>query len=281
MIRSFLGIVAATALLAPVAVAKSEKPVKLRVADYEVAFAPDAAWTVATLSYRGEPVIVRTGANQTVLNRKVPQQSGPEAFIGTGHGGEEILSITLTADGKAVADPAKAPPAKEYVFEKKSRIGPVLNHTRTVLNAEGLGQTVTITPEGDTGIVRYFYLFMHCFTPQSTEWHAILADRRVISDAFPPEKQNSLMEDVHGFALYLPAWGKGIAVTYPEAYAGQEGYSNVLINWPGRHNKHYFRVKPGQAFAKTYRCWVEVFEAQPGDWKQKATTTLEARQTKL
>lgn len=280
MIRSLFGVVVATAMLAPVAVAKSEKPVALRVADYEVTLVPDAAWTVGVLKHQGEPVIVRTGANQTVLNRKVPQQSGPEAFIGTGHGGEEILSITLTADGKAVANPAKAPPAKEYVFEKKSRIGPVLNHTRTVLNAEGLGQTVTITPEVDTGIVRYLYLFMHCFTPQATEWQAILADRRAISDQFPAEKDNSLKEDVHGFALYLPGFGKGIAVTYPEAYAGQEGQSNVLINWPGRHNKHYFRVTPEQAFAKTYRCWVEVFEAQPGDWKQKAAATIEARQAK-
>ena len=280
MIRTLLGIAVATAMFVPVAGAKSAKLVPLRVADYEVTFAPDAAWTVATLSHRGEPVIVRTGANQTALNRKVPQQSGPEAFIGSGHGGEEILSITLTADGKAVSDPAKAPPAKEYVFEKKSRIGPVLNHTRTVLNAEGLGQTVTITPEGDAGIVRYFYLFMHCFTPEATEWHAILADRRPISDAFPAQKENSLKEDVHGFALYVPGSGKGIAVTYPEAYVGQEGYSNTLINWPGRHNKHYFRVTPEQAFSKTYRCWVEVFEAQPNEWKQKAAATIEARQAK-
>ena len=222
-------------------------------------------------------------ALDAAVDRMVAALGGSVELLGFGealHGGEEILSITLTADGKAVSDPAKAPPAKEYVFEKKSRIGPVLNHTRTVLNAEGLGQTVTVTPEGDASIVRYFYLFMHCFTPEATEWHAILADRRPISDAFPAQKENSLKEDVHGFALYQPGSGKGIAVTYPEAYVGQEGYSNTLINWPGRHNKHYFRVTPEQAFSKTYRCWVEVFDAQPGEWKQKAALIIEARQSK-
>ncbi|HWL51123.1 MAG TPA: hypothetical protein VNQ90_01715 [Chthoniobacteraceae bacterium] len=246
----------------------------LRTGDYEVTFVESAAWTLGRVNYRGKAIIVRTGANQSVLNLKSPREPGGEPWVGTSHGGEEITNVTLEVDGRPYPAEqfANAAPGTRYRLLKTSRLGPLLCESEVTLEPSGLTERFRFKAEGDLATARYLYVFMHCFAPTLGDWLAVLPDGQLVEEPFPGEKATHLRRDLKTLALYNEEQATGVIVRFPEAYHGEPGHSHFLINWPGRHHKHYFRVAATAVDGGEYLCHFEAFTGSKEAWRERART---------
>lgn len=242
------------------------------VGDYQVDFREAAAWTLGSVFFRKEQLLNYTGANQTVINVKQPVQAGPEAWIGSSHGGENIRSVVLKVDGKPfpLEDSFSAPSGDEYQMVKESEIGPYLVITETTVTADGLRESISFRAQRAADDVRYLYVFMHCWNVALNEWMAFLSDGTEIAETFPFDRVNLLKQDIRGLALYSPEKGVGAVMVYPEAYQGDPGHSNFLAGWPDRHNKHYLRMRPDQVAGRTFVAHIRGFAALSDDWRGEA-----------
>lgn len=242
------------------------------VGDYKVDFRQSAEWTLGNVLYKGKPLLNYTGANQTVINVKLPVQAGPDAWIGSSHGGETVHSVVLKVDGQpfAVNESFAAPAGQEYQLVKESDIGPYRVTTETTVTADGVREVVSFTEREAADQVRYLYVFMHCWNSALKEWGATLTDGSEVVDTFPLERTNLLKQDITSLALYSPENGIGAVMRYPEPYEGEPGHSNFLACWPDRHNKHYLRMRPDQVTDKKFVCEIRGFSALPEDWKDEA-----------
>lgn len=244
----------------------------LKTGDYTLDFREKAAWTIGNFTYMGKTLISFTGGNQTVINVVRPVQTDPEAWIGSAHGREEVESVVLRVDGKEfpITSSFSAPQGEEYTLIKKSRLGPFLCNTETRLNAGGVEQTISFQADKSIDEVRYAYVFMHCWNYRLEDWLALLPDGEKLQDRFPTDQTTSLKRDISALALYSEADELGVVMTYEQPYEGDPLHSNFLINWPERHNKHYFRTLAKQMDGSTYKCRIEGFSATPGGWVEKA-----------
>ncbi len=252
-----------------------EGTLTLRAGAYEVTFIESAAWTIGTVKFHNDPLIVRTGANQSVVNMKVAVQSGPNQWIGTAHGGEVVQSVALRVDGESYP-PEKfeaAPAGRSYQLVKESKLGPFRCHTEVTIDPSGLTQSVSFKAEEEATLARYLYVFMHCWSPTLSEWLAILPDGSLLEERFPDEKETHLKSDLKTLALYNQERGYGVILNYDQPYSGEPGHGNFLINWPGRHHKHYFRISAQEANAKTYVCRIEGFTGNKEAWRERARSS--------
>lgn len=242
------------------------------VGDYKVDFRQPAEWTLGNVLYKGKPLLNYTGANQTVINVKRPVQAGPDAWIGSSHGGEILHSVVLKVDGKPypLGESFAAPAGQEYQLVKESDIGPYRATTETTVTADGVREVISLSEREASDQVRYLYVFMHCWNASLKEWLATLPDGSEVVDTFPLERTNLLKQDITSLAVYSPENGIGAVMRYPEPYEGEPGHSNFLACWPDRHNKHYLRVRPDQVADKNFVCEIQGFSALPENWKDEA-----------
>ena len=79
------------------------------------------------------------------------------------------------------------------------------------------------------------------------------------------------MRDIAWLAVYAQGKGYGAVITYPAAYRGVPGFSNILWNRL-RDNKHYLKIDPprGPGTQVRYRCRVAGFVAAENGWKAEA-----------
>ncbi|MEW6357765.1 MAG: hypothetical protein AB1696_15640 [Planctomycetota bacterium] len=231
--------------------------------DYILTFDGGRFWTIWNLSYKGVQILsgVRGAHNGTVLSCK------PEGWIGTGHGLEEVIEMSVKVKAKKRKfEPDETYKGKELLLTKKSS-----------LRIYELLATVELTPDGVTEINKYtvkeerpinfIYGFMHSFAQNLSEWAAQPAEGEVLSGKFVDDKGNLLQKPIRWAALFDPEAKVGIVCRFPDKYVPQ----STTFFWDREHdNKLYYQLKPkvGEAF----ECQVNLraFECKKGEWSDEA-----------
>ena len=314
---------------------------KLRVGSYNLSVCNDTAWTFRNLLHGSDKtardeLLSPTGFTQTVSNVNVapntaaeiwpplrpvacpviPQgPNGPAApgaphgsgFLGTGHGGELIYSVSLLVstssrlDGDSggsrggtynLLDPSFrggswGKGTNENVtltIVKESQIGPFLASQRVMLDA-ALGMVVSadyeLAYDNTTGLVNWFYSCMSMFSLHYTHWVAKGANGTIIGPvAFAEDNSFSLAADIRWAAVFDEATKQGALYQYPTAsgpdYKGFGAFKNSFWNRP-RDHKLYLRVGvPTTKGAKFgYKHAVQHFQSpDAGQWIQTAQSLV-------
>ncbi|HWL53059.1 MAG TPA: hypothetical protein VNQ90_11530 [Chthoniobacteraceae bacterium] len=243
--------------------------------DYQVDFKKQSAWTIRSIRYRGVVLISPSGGNQAVLRLPDPERKDP-LFIGNVHGGEQVESFTLVADGRPhpVAEGMSAPAANEYVVIKESLMGPIRYRSSVKISPQGIEESASFQLESDPAGAEWIYAFMHCWAPEMSRWIAVLPDGSREEGAFRFDGTNTLKKDLRSLVVWSETTGTGAVMTYDEAYEGRPKLHNFLWNRQ-RDSKHYFQVSIDQALARTspYVCRIVGFQASPQDWEKVALGT--------
>ncbi|WPJ95870.1 hypothetical protein SH580_20865 [Coraliomargarita algicola] len=253
----------------------SDSSLKLEVGDYSLEISKEAAWTINTLTYQGEEILMDTGAHQTVL--KMKKKEGVPAkyeFIGTKHGGEIIESLTLEVDGVVYPfrQPLEAPAGDIYKFTKVSRYGPVRGTWTVILSEQGLEELADFEEVGDTSEVNYAYVYMHCWNPKMLTWSAILKDGGLEEGNFLGNVvEKGIRDDITGIALFSEKTGVGAVLAYPQVFPGVSNNKSFLKYRPSKYNKLYLMVNASRLVSESYSCKVKGFVADSTDeWKPMA-----------
>ncbi|MFA9478759.1 hypothetical protein ACERK3_10670 [Phycisphaerales bacterium AB-hyl4] len=274
-------LVASEAAAAPSSTGRAwltESYLHVAIGEYEARFAKASAWTLAAVSYRGEELLNETGAYQSVLNVEVEKTGDerPDPWIGTGHGKEVVVSLSLEVDGEpyALSEHETGPwerSGRSFTLVKESDLGPYRHTARVELNENGLSEDMHFEFQGPEMSINFMYVFMHCFGKQLEQWYVERADGQRQHGTFLSDNSFSLRRDIRWAAMYAPELKMGVVYAYPEAYAGDPPDRNFFWNRP-HHSKLYLRVMPpqGEGVSFSYRVRLSGFEASNDDWNAVA-----------
>lgn len=224
--------------------------------DYSITIAKAPAFTIRSLSYKRNPVLIPRGWMQPVLN--VVGQ-GEAQWIGTGHGGEVVTSLELTQDG--VALPLSAT-QHNYVGGKSavmrlvrtSIMGPYSHRSVLELSAEGLRQSYHFEVIGDCSEVNFLYAFMLIFPKEAERYRLVMADGEVVEGTLPASDRHKRLEGHASISSLSMLFTKsGIVATFvpQEAYHTRNNDGNFFVARQ-RDNKFYCRVVPPKNMGATF-----------------------------
>lgn len=255
-----LGTVLGGALLCVPAATGADVPsATFKSGDYVLTFDGGRCWTLWNLSYKGVRLLsgLRGAHNGTVLSCK------PEGWLGTGHGLEEVVETTVTADGtKRALEPGKTYEGKQLLLYKKSS-----------LRIYELTATVEMTPAGITEVNNYtvkeqrpidfVYGFMHSFAQNLSEWAAQPAGSDLQSGTFANDKKNLLCRPIRWAALFDPKAKVGVICRFPDRFVPD----SYTFFWDRvDDNKLYYRLSPKMGEAIECRVNLRAFACDSGAW---------------
>lgn len=245
---------------------KAVPTVTFESGDYVLTFDGDRFWTIWDLSYKGVQILsgIRGAHNGTVLSCQ------PEGWIGTGHGLEEVIEMSVQV----------GPKKEKFQADRKYRGKKVTLTKKSSLRIYELLATVELTPEGieetnkytvkEERPINFVYGFMHSFAQNMSEWAAQPMEGETTSGKFVDDKKNLLLKPILWAAVFDPAKKVGIVCRFPEKYVAG---SNTFF-WDREHdNKLYFQLKPKVGEEFECRANLRAFEAKKGDWIAEAKKT--------
>ncbi len=223
--------------------------ITLIAGDYHLVVERGPAWTLRGLTYQGKDVLVPLGWMQPVLNVKT--DDGKDDFIGTGHGGEEVLSLELSCKGlpvrlKTEQSEYRAKDGASLVLTKRSTIGPYAHRSVLELSPSGLTQGYEFEVTGDTTAVNYLYSFMLIFPKVMNAYREELQGGEFITGDLPeaPPKVSYLPghEKVVSLSL-LSSDGFATSCVFGEPLAARNR-KGLLFAVRTQDNKYYCQVNP-------------------------------------
>lgn len=260
-----------------------QKP-KITAGDLEVEFAPELAWTIKWVAYKGAPLITPTGYNGTVINGWIDKDGVTHKWVGTGHRGEIIKEIVLKVDGKdypLTRDGETSVPdnftvqGKMFSLAKKSIIGPYLCDTLLKFNTDSIDESVNFNLIENEAKISLIYVFMHCFANDTDQW-VTEVQGEILKDCFRNDNTNALKKDIRWIGIYSSKTQSGLVYVYPEIYKGTRKDSNFIWNRPS-DNKLYFdaqidKKKKDFSFAVS----LVFFRSPEKEWLNRAENILSA-----
>ncbi len=247
---------------------------RVEVGDYAVRFWQKAAWTLASVDYRGKRILSHTGAYQTVLRAR--GEDGKSIWIGTGHGGEEVHEVVLEVDGAShEISEGLAVEGGRFTVVKTSTLGAYHHTSRVHVSADGILQDFDYEVRGEPLAMDRMYAFMHCFNNETRPWIAGLGDGSEERGEFGDDNSFTLKKDIRWALVYAPTLGVGMAYAYPEVYVGDPPLRNALWN-RATDNKLYLSVLPTQERGArfNYRVRLKGFAADEPAWEPAGREAL-------
>jgi len=272
--------------------------------DITVDLGEKPAWTILHIKYHGQELVGLHGANGCVLSehptpeqRKEMEGMTPKqkvqylrqqkfrGWIGTGHGGEIVRSLTITVDGKDYPyGPDLNVTGREVVITKVSNIGPLDEIAEMTFPASGdriIERHSYKVVEDLSRRFGFLYVWMHCNDNSLTQYAVLgegdkLTAGQALADAAKGSKRQDVkmhpVGDAQAVALYNPDRREGIAYVYGDLYKGSGNFKNSI--WDHlKDNKLYFRpaihpddYKVGDTFQ--YVLAAVPFSAEPENWKE-------------
>ena len=228
-------------------------------------------WNLQRLSYRGVEVAGPTGAWGTVIS--VPAMGG---WVGSGHtqgGVERIEEVSLTVDGEQVPlDDGAVYACDRAVLIKHSMLDKVRLEATYTFADETITESVRLTATEDVAVTTV-YPFMHCLSPDTSEWFALTWDNEEAGGEFTDGGKLEWHSDWAWTAAYIPAHQTGFLLRsrmglrdreVKMGYWDQERYHKLYVSEPPPEET--WREGVSVEWAVTILC----FEAPPDVWKQRA-----------
>ncbi len=244
--------------------------------DYSFTVQKFPAWTFRSVSYRGRQVLIPNGWMQPVLN---VQSNGKSEFVGTGHGGEVVLSLTLsTGEGADLLRPHRkdyhAADGATMRLTKRSMLGPLLHESVLEVSAEGFAQRYGFEVRADTAQVNWLYAFMLIFPNEADRYQVILADGTTVAGCLPgaAKIEYSLHRDrISQLSVFNAAMGLVTTFVTASPYPTRDQRGGFFADRP-RDNKFYLQVIPPRRLGEKveYRMKMRCAESTIGDFPATA-----------
>jgi hypothetical protein len=240
------------------------------VGDLQVRFESRSFWTLYRIDFKGERLCLdRFGSHYG----SVAKFSGV-GFIGSGHTeneDEEVISVRLFADEKALDPPPDTLTCTSLRFEKESRIRALHLETVVEVGENRIIEEVRLRADEATP-VDLVYHFMHPWTPDMTHYLGELLDGARVEGEFNDDKGMEIDAPTRWSAVYDTKRGMG-AVTYV-LDAPPDHWRTRYWDVPKVYRKHYFMtffkhtIPADQTFR--YRIVTMPFAADNATWKKEA-----------
>ncbi len=236
--------------------------------DYRVTVTEKVKHTIRKIAWKGYTLATPTGYYGAIV------MPAPGKYIGAGHkegGTENVLSVTVTCDGKTVVPEAKMEIKGECItVEKISRFDRCLFRIRLVLTPEGLIETKRFIAEADQNF-HLFYAHIYCFDKEMTDYFALKADGKTVRGRFEKKQKYDwhVNSEVKYVAEYNAGQKKGAMLYYPEIIPGTARKATIWEVLNG-YNKCYMMAKvPKKVSAgwksPTFTVILRGFEAENAD----------------
>ena len=255
--------------------------VQVGTGDYNVTVCNNTAWTYRSLWHNSSAVLTATGFAQTVSNVHLPNTSNaheavwpplepvapscpviprvpcPPAkpgapqgscsgFLGTGHGGEYVFSVTLHGPDGSTVDLLRASPEQKKRWAaadgsrisiiKQSQIGAYLATQNVTLDpVAGMTVTANFTLGFDhvnsgNHSVNWFYPCMSMFALPFKRWVAHLTNGTELSGVFSSTDEMTLQKDIEWIAVYDDDSRRGAVYQYQVGRAPLELQKGLASN---------------------------------------------------
>ena len=254
------------------------------IGDYNVTICNNTAWTFRSFWHNESAVLTATGFAQTVSNVHLPNTSDAHAaawpplqpvapscpviarapcpppahpgspagscsgFLGTGHGGEYVFSVTLHGPDGSTVDLLQASPEQKkrwgptdggggrISIVKQSQIGAYLATQNVTLDPVA-GMTVTANytlgfdhVNSGNHSVNWFYGCMSMFALPFKRWVAQLTNGTEVSGVFSSADNMTLQQDIEWVAVYDDDSRRGAVYQYPVGRAPLERQKGLASN---------------------------------------------------
>jgi hypothetical protein len=247
--------------------------------DYKVMISAKYKYTIRAITYKNAQLGLPHGFYGAVFRPARGQ------FIGAGHtqGGEEKVELVkLYQDGKEIVpETSNVYNAKEFRLVKISTFANLKFIVTIIINTEKIVEAKRYMALADQPAID-LYAFMFCWSPDTKEWCAKLANGKDASGVFKDDKSWHLRNDVKWAAIYEPSAKSGILMYFPEVLEGQTQKS-TFWDVPKAYHKFYCMVKTPKLIRKgvvSKNMIIELkgFEVSGSEWKTKAAETAKALQ---
>ncbi|MCM8768951.1 MAG: hypothetical protein NC911_04645 [Candidatus Omnitrophica bacterium] len=236
-----------------------------------------AAYTMRSVVFEKTRLGVNTGFYGTIFC------PAPGKFIGAGHsegGKEEVKRLTLKVDGQVIPPEAgRTFSGQSVTFQKISRLADLELTELTELSPEKIVITRSYCALRNQPAYS-LYVFQFCWSSETKEWLAELADGQIIEGAFRDDDGWRLNEDVRWTAVYLPAEQTGILTYYPQVIPGQQRKS---CYWDKKniYHKYYLMMKVPPLLSQgavlgPFTAILKGFTASPDTWKKEGLHLAES-----
>jgi len=185
----------------------------LKAGPYVVTISIAWAHTVRSIVYAGDALGAATGFYGTVFS------SAKGKYVGSGHtegGKEQVREVSLEVDGRKLTPHAGQTYTGKQVRLIKTadldrlRFVTVLELTPDYLVEYKQFEALAAQP------VHQFALYAYCWSVNTREWTAELANGKMIDGSFSEDGGWRISDSVRWAAAYDPAAGKGVAMYHPE-----------------------------------------------------------------
>lgn len=261
------------------AVSQDAPPLVLKTARMSVRIQPKNAWTINLVQWEEKTIVPEKGFQGLVIDL----DNGK--FVGSGHtegGREEVLSISLSADGKAVeATNGGVVEGKDIVLTKTAKLAGAHLESIIRVREDSLEQRHHLKIEEDFSIGKA-YAFMFPWSTQTDGWMALTTQGETLEGGFGEAKWE-LTKDVQWAAIYDPSIQVAMLTQFDSQSQAGAGVRHGYWNQPVYHKQYYQplarrALKAGEEFS--YAATLRPISATPAEWKEKVRATAEQHPVK-
>lgn len=244
----------------------------------DIALDAKSAWTIRSVDFKGERLIIPAGGQGAVL---MPSSG---KWIGSAMGPDEAAAVSnfeMSIDGRPViVDGALDLKGKKIRLRKESKLDQFRHVAETIVEGDTIYQTHSFTATADMDL-KTFHGFIYSFAPKADSWLAGTTGGDLAKGKFESENAHVPSASVRWLALHNAAAGKGVVIHFQTPFTGQSGRARI---WDAKfYRKLLFQPKLRKVSAGTrleYRMAMRFIDAKAEEWEstaRKAAAELELR----
>ena len=259
-----LNILVALALAAAVPSGK----LTVKTEDLTVTLESRAAWTIRSVDYLGDRLIIPAGGQGAVV---MPKRG---TWLGSAMSSKEtepVSAVTVTAGGKPVeVAPGQTVAGDAVAIKKVSMLAGLLHTAETTFGKDLFVQRHRFVAQEDVTL-QNFYAFIYSLTPAAKSWLAQPLAGDVRRGSFAQDGSHKPGGLCRWLAQYDPAIEKGTLIYFQTPFSGT-GASTLFWDTKGYHK---FFAQPMRNLIKKgtaldYTLVMQFFSAPAGQWEGRA-----------
>lgn len=255
-------------LLSALASASAADKLTIQTEDLAVTLESEAAWTIRSVVYKGDRLIIPAGGQGAVIAPK------DGTWMGSVMGGKEsepVSAVTVTASGEAVdIEPSLTVEGDDVVVRKSSTLGGLRHTAETSFEEDLFVQRHAFVAEEEVTL-RSFYAFIYSFTPSAKSWLAKPLRGKIQRGVFAQDGSHKPSVPCSWLAQYDPANAKGALVYLQTTFSG----NRASMHFWDTKGYHKFLAQPltgtvAKGTELDYTLVVQFFSAPEDEWETVA-----------
>ena len=245
----------------------------IKTGDLEVTMASKAAWTITSVTFGSDKVILPMGGQGAVLAIRGGGWVGSAMKADS----EQVAELSVTADGQPVTlSLPQVVTGQKVTVIKVSALASLKHTAETTFEQEGFVQHHAFEAIDDMTVTN-LYAFIYSLWPQAKQWIAQpLAGERVQGE-FAASKGNKPNQPVRWLAQYDPAMQKGVVAYFREPFQGKGAFHSF---WDNKGYHKLFAQPATGLIAKGTKfdltMVIRFFASPPADWEKKVQDVAQA-----